>query len=335
MKHVCSLCLLVIMGCNLPAQIQTDPNDLAGQAYDLRLAGQSDQALALLNQATKDYPKDDRLWFELARTHWHQWPVKHNFIPIAKAMDKACKLAPDNGRYWIWAGHAHTYSGIARAHNAWTWGAIPGEMTKAAKCLQKGLTLDPNYHEARTLLYSLYHNNPWFLGGNKKKAQAVLKEAESVDIIGATRIKAEAISYHEPQKRLNLWLDLLKIQPNNAFVHEQVSGLYAKLGKTTLAQEHARKAMALDPTRRTLLIGLARTISKQDPALAQQLTETYLEDDTVPAPLRANALNFLSALQKQQGHEQEAQATTEQAQALDPYTWQDSPDFLDLFTARP
>jgi predicted Zn-dependent protease len=335
MKLCCCLCLLLTLGCNTPVHVQTDLHDLAGQGYALRLAGKSDSALTLLKQAAKDHPKDDRIWFELARTHWHQWPVKHAHAAVAHAMDRACKLAPKNSRYWLWAGHAHTYNSIAKAHHVLSWGAIPGEMIQGAKCLKKALSLDSNCHEARYVLYCLYSNNPWFLGGNKHKAQALLKETESVDMIAATRIKADQFSYHEPQKRLDLWLPLLETDPNSPFVHEEISTLYARLGHVTLAHEHAQKVGTLDSTRRFFLIKLAGKIRKQDPALAETLIQICLDDDTIPIPIRANALTLLSTIQKEQGHEEQAQATAQEAQALDPYTWKDSPDILDLFTAEP
>ena len=93
------------------------------------------------------------------------------FGGAAKAIDQACRLDPKNPRYPLWAGHIHTYDGIAKAHSAKTWLAVAGGIKRGAKYCERALAVDPNCHEARYLVHSLYDNNPWFLGGNKGSAR--------------------------------------------------------------------------------------------------------------------------------------------------------------------
>ena len=83
-------------------------------------------------------------------------------------------------------------------------------MTKSAKCLEKAVALDPNCQDARLLLYPLYNNKPWFLGGNKKKAKVHLTYLEQHAPIKATELKVANLGCGHYQERLKIWRDLLK-----------------------------------------------------------------------------------------------------------------------------
>ena len=327
------LTTLLLMNLSLAAdQAASDP---ALKAYDLRLAGKTDEAKALLEEATKKNPKDARAWFELARTCWQQWPVKHDFKGAARAIDRACKLAPKENRYWLWAGYIHTYNSVAKAHNVFSWAGVPGEMVTGAKYAQKALDLDPTCSAARYMLYCLYNNNPWYLGGSSRKAKALLKNAQAKDPVGTALIEANKIPRDQQQKRLDLWLALLQTRPADPNVHKEIMTIASRMDDYALAREHAERICQLAPARRFCLLELARNVLRKDPALAEELVNQYLAATDTPITLQAHAKGLLAKIRSRQGRAQEADELKAQARAMDPYTWQDLPDALDLFTARP
>lgn len=317
--------------------LYANPMTPAQQAFEMRLTGQVDEAKTLLEKAVRDDPKDAKAWFELARTCWHQWPVTHDFSGPAKAIDKACNLEPNNARFWQWAGYCHMYNSITKAHKPQAWLGIPGEMTKSAKCFETTLALDPNNCESRYMLYCLYHNNPWFLGGNKKKAAKVLEPLTKINPAYAAVIKADDIDYEKQQDRLTFLTPVLSSNPNEVSVVEAVSKIYQYLGDLDKAEVYARKALTLNTHNHTQVIDLARAWQRQENGLprAEAWLKSYLQQDGLPNGLRAYALGVLANLYEKQGRIELAKNTRDTAKELDAYSDKTSPEQLDLFTTAP
>ncbi len=71
---------------------------------------------------------------------------------------------------------------------------MPNEI--GAKCLKKASSLGPGCPEVCFWLDCLHHHNPSLLAGNKHKTLVVLRQSETTDIIGATRIQVEQVPYN-------------------------------------------------------------------------------------------------------------------------------------------
>lgn len=309
----------------------------AEQAFHLRLSGQVDEAMTLLEETVKEHPDDTKAWFEMARTHWHQWPATRDFSDAAKAIDRACKLDPNDARLWLWAGNIYMYHAVAKAHHPKHMLGLPGAMKKSRKRLEKALVADPNCHEARELLYHLYDNNPWYLGGRKKKAKRLLKEMETRHPARAAVMRAGDIDFAKQQERLAVLEPFLTSHPQEAVVTEAVCKIHLRLGNLPKAEQYARTTIVLKPERRSLMVDIARAYQRKqgDLTKAEDWLKEYLADESLPNILRANGLGRLASVYEAQGHTSLAEETKAKAKQLDPYS-NDAPlEKLDVFSVAP
>jgi len=322
--------------------------DVAVAAYDLRMSGRLDEAKAMLLAALANDPKNARMQFELARTAMHgllpQEPItdrktaeagiRANAKLAAKAIEKAVDAEPDNPRYRYWAGMIHMYGSTSNMHSVWRWPMMPGGMKKSLKQYEAALALDPDYHEARYEVAGLYDRLPGILGGNKKKAEAHIKELEARDEVWAARAKSARNMVQEngvqrrvtDDERMAAYATLIEARPDDANLQESVAKEYLRRYRSqpenadnlAMLEEHLAKTLALDSSRTGILYEWGRAlVANKDYAKAEEVTRRYLATKPV-APLEARAMRLLSQICEAQGKTEEAARLRESANGLHP-----------------
>ena len=322
--------------------------DVAVAAYELRMSGRLDEAKAMLLAALAKDPKNARLQFELARTAMHgllpQDPVtdreaadasiRESVKLAAKAIEKAVDAEPDNPRYRYWAGMIHMYGSTSNMHSVWRWPMMPGGMKKSLKQYEAALALDPDYHEARFEVAGLYDRLPGILGGNKKKAEAHIKELEARDVVWAARAKSarNVVTEHGKQRRVTedermaAYVSLLDAHPNDANLQESVAEEYLRRYRSqpedtenvAKLEEGIAKTLELDSSRTGILYEWGRAlVARKNYAKAEEVTRRYLATKPV-APLEARGMRLLGQICEAQGKTEEAGRLLAVANALHP-----------------
>jgi len=314
--------------CGSPAQTRKNPAaknkapDIVMQAYRMRMEGKIDEAKTILEQALSEKPARAAAWFELARVEFHKSGVTHDLDSAQQAIERAIKLDLRNSRYHCWASRIAVYSGIIKSHGKDTPGMLE-QFQKAARAAERAVTLDPDDHEARMILVSLYGNNPRELGGDARRAEQHVKTLERRSAVDGAVARCAFSLKGQPEKRIALWNEMAKMFPENSRVHENLAREHALARNVKLARVHANKALALDPKRNQILVDLTRTLAvNRNFEPAEKFAGRYLAlDPPGPLSLRAWTQMALGRIQQMVGDKRASAASLEQAKELDPYCW--------------
>ncbi len=103
-------------------------NEIIKKAADLIGQGKVEEAIQLLDNGSKTFPKNAAMNEMLGEIHFEQ-PGKHNKELIFSLLERAAGLDPQNAPYQTELGRAYYWF---------------GEWPKAEKTLKKAIELDPN-----------------------------------------------------------------------------------------------------------------------------------------------------------------------------------------------
>ncbi|MBE0648051.1 MAG: hypothetical protein IH596_09720 [Bacteroidales bacterium] len=298
------------------------------KAYELRMQGNVDQALALLDSILTKDSTNAMAWYERSRVERYMLTGGGNVTmeEILESVDKATFYDSTNVIYtYEKAMDLFLSSYMAMQRD-------PDKVKEkiALTCLQYEavLKLKPDYPEAMLYLVEIYGMLPSDMGGDSLKA-----------ITYAARLK-EMNSYFGAKATLDLApeeTDQVAFWKKYQGLHGETPDVLKEIGIACLYQddpENAKhyfsKAIGMDSSEQILLLDLARYYMMgvmQNMELADSLLpisatyiNQYLVNDPLPIiPLRAYATGMLVKTAMFTGHKDEAEVLMEQAKSLDPY----------------
>ena len=232
---------------------KADSSNVAMKAFNLRMDGHVDKAVAMLEKAVTKNPDDAPAQFELARDYFYtlmdhtdddtmklkqkQKAMKAQLTRARKAIKKAVKAEPDNPRYHYWDAVIATYKAIFDAHSVFTIVGLPFEANNSINSYEKALKLKPDYHQARQELMGLYDRLPWYLGGSKSKAEKHARTLEEMDPIYGAKARCEIRPRKISEEKVAIWKRALR----------KLADIKCKQGEDEQAMKLEKEANELSP----------------------------------------------------------------------------------------
>ncbi|MBC8206248.1 MAG: hypothetical protein ISR85_04145 [Kiritimatiellales bacterium] len=300
------------------------------EAYELRLGGNADAALEMLEQTVATEPGNAEAWYELARTKIHiglgnPQTMMEAMKEAQTVAETAAKIEPDNLIYAIFKSKACGTGAYIALHQD---GPNAKEtVQRALDAYEQVLQLKPDYHEAKLALVEFLNWLPPEKGGDLDKAEKYTKELEKADaVFGA---QARELMMPEGSDLIAFWQKVLAQHPDNADVLDRLGKACFYEDKPEQGIEYLKKAIQLDAGKNTLHLDIARYYmyqAMQDQskleALAPKMEEAYLaylESKPAPViPMRAYAKFSLGRIKSHMGDTEPANKLREKANALDP-----------------
>ncbi len=329
--HHILLGLLLLFG----TAILTAQEDIALQAFELRMNGHPDSALAILAKAVKQHPDSARVWFEYGRCiDWMKTDDCNKFIHVytkmnprlrkaKKCMRKAVRLDPENARYHYWAGQTQGVLGLASIYTPWRWGLIYPIFRQSTRQLRKAVVLNPNEPQYRYDLVNFEHFG-WFMGGNMKNARLQTDTLESQFPVYGVMARELLETKKHPYDAIAGFSALLTNDSGDITLLNELAFAYRIMIRTdTTYRDSAlvcyQKALQIDPGNETALREFCRLASKRAELNLVPYISTYLEvrkDDY--GYYRAIGLRLLAGQLEKQGMKEEAEILRAEAKSLNP-----------------
>jgi Flp pilus assembly protein TadD len=139
--------------------------------------------------------------------------------------ERALAVSPSSSEYELWLGRAW-----GRRAESGSWWMAATDASRARRCFEKAVALEPHNHEASNDLFDFYLNAPGFLGGGMEKAEAI----------------ARSIANERP--------------PEYEFDEAQLANRRKDYAG---AEAHLRRAMELAPGDAGRIVDLARFVAKR------------------------------------------------------------------------
>jgi tetratricopeptide (TPR) repeat protein len=307
--------LVLLAGLALPPRAAAggDPHAIAAEAFELRMAGQVDEAVKILEGALADAPAAGILHYELARTRLLLLDIGGMHDEAVAAVDHT----PDNGEFRYFATMAAAYALIDAAHHG------DNERMKelGRECLDQLHTLlaaEPDNHKARFMLVQLSVDMAPDLGLEVEDPEVHVASLEKEDpILGA---KARCCLVDEPRQR-ELWRKILTDHPDDCRALSEAAAGLIQAGDLELAQKCLDEAIARDGKETYGLLGLGLAyFMREDWERAIELTQRYLDTDP-PVALKAYATERLGMIHRRMGDQDRARELRALAREIDPHVW--------------
>ena len=301
-------------------------NEKLLHVYELRMKGRTKQAFTAIRNLEKEGGFNPLVPYEksrIKRTRFlagepgesYESILRTSVIPVH--MDRYnlsfCYFDADCAN---WAGHGMMEKGDSLTARRYFLRAIERYET----CLH----LDPNCQVARLSLVQLYARLPLFLGGDMEHAvqhRTILEEAGPLE--GAL---AASMCLEDPARKMAIWLDLLAKYPNDPLVNHETGKACLLSGDPWEAEEYYRKVVEDDPSRKLLLLDLARANLEATDRLgrvpgeqilrAEACIQEVLESEPVQ-PVKAWCFSQLARCMDMRGKRGEAEALRKEAKQAD------------------
>ena len=283
------------------------------------MAGSANAARALLQGAIAEDPNDATAHFELARAHFYLG----DFGAAQSQIERAAALAPRDARCHYWAGMAAMYNIILMATRGEPQSTVQEQAQKSIRAFEQALALRPRYDDARIGLIACRARLSEGLGGDRGKAEALVKEAERLGPLSYAKARSDLLDMKETDVQIKMWRDALAQAGESADAYEGLAAAYMRAKKLDEASDAIDKCMAIDPTRSALLLDLAlhHAFTKRLD-VAGQLIQQYLDTEPAPCvPMQACALCQLARVERLSGDRARAKELMERAKALDDRPW--------------
>jgi tetratricopeptide (TPR) repeat protein len=299
------------------------------EAYELRLDGNAEAALAMLEQAVATEPGNAQAWYELARTKAHIGLGNPRSIiaamkDIRAAAEKAAELESNNPIYAIYKAKAcGTDAYIALQQQT---PDAKDKIQEFVSAYEHVIELKPDYHEAKLALVEYLKVLPPEKGGDPAKAETYTKELENADaVLGA---QAREMMLPEGTDRVAFWQRVLESNPGNADVLERLGKAYLYEGKDDQGINYVKQAIQLDSGKNILHLDIARYYMYQAMRdrdklgqLAPKMENAYIAYiDSKPKPVAsmlAYAKGSLGRIKSHMGDTEIANKLRKEAEALD------------------
>lgn len=213
--------------------------------------------------------------------------ILHAFDEVDAAVmmgEKAVKLAPNDA-----AAHLALAEAVGdKAQNAGKLKQL-GLAKRFKKEAETAISLDPKMVDARIHLIAFHMQAPGIVGGDKKKAKALVDEVERVAPDQAWRAKVRYASYQKDSTVFGpIYKEAVARSPNDYEARTSyASWLMAPWrGPAAEAESHARAALALDPDRTAAytLLAVSHARAKKWDELERTLADAQarIPDDLTP-----------------------------------------------------
>ncbi len=315
--------------------LRGQPQDLALQAYEMRMNGDPHGAMQFLDSVLRIYPDSARIWFEKGRClNWMLTKDLHKFIQVYTRMSprlrktqrcfqKAIRYDPGNARYYYWAGENKALLSLAAFYTPWEWPLIPFKLKKTVKFEKQAVLLAPEEPEYR---YSLveYSRFGWLLGGNKKMAQAHLDTLDRLYPVHGALAHIDFADKKHPYSLLARLQEIRASDPDNPKLIREMIGPTSRL--ITKDSSYVDTVMALfvrymelDPANPDIIRRMYRFMNKYNIGDPLPYVNTYMnavEDNY--GYYRGAGLWLLADAAKKQGDEARAEELKKEATKLSP-----------------
>lgn len=306
-------------------------DNAVNEAYDLRINGQADSALILLEQFTNENPKNTLAWYELSRTIMQLGMA--NPRAITESLDESLRYInlavandPESSLFLSYKGSIETlqfYIALQMGNeNAAEY------LVKMETTYNSVFQLDPTYTEDKLTLVEFFGGLPPNMGGNTEKAEIYAIELEETDLIAGA--KAREILMPEDDDYVAYWQEFVKENPGNADAEQALGRVYLFEGNIDEATVCYQKAIDIDPSKNVLYLDLGRyymMMAMQNPALLDSVAplievefNKYLNFNPEPiAPMQAWAYGLLSMINSRTGNNEAADKFLVKAKEQDPF----------------
>ena len=283
------------------------------EAFDLRMEGDADAAVAALEKDFAEYPGDPAAFFEMARVRCYLF----DFDACQAAIDRAVDLEPGNARYHYISGVFSIYAVSDAAHHQ-DEEKMKELGERALAELEAAVEADPDFHEARYLLVQQLTETAPELGLDSSGREEHVEILEEKDPLWGT--KARCCLLDDPGKR-EMWTRLMEERGDEARVCYEAAEGFLDLNDVYKAAKCLDKALELDGDRYHLLLRLGLGYSmKKDWKRATEAGERYLGFDA-PRPLQAWTHFYLGKIKQQQGDQEGGRDLIAKAEQLDSHVW--------------
>jgi len=256
------------------------------EALSLREAGNSDEALKLLQRTLKADPKAADAHAEISRIHLEE----NRFDLAVLAIDQAIKVAPDRADIRSLAGQVHQFYGQS--------GGGEAELRKAAREYETASSLDPADPAPLrdlTRLYSVLRDAKAALDTWKR-----LSIADPRNVDAFLQVANLSFNQGDTQGAIDALSTAAKADPQNARVLQLLGDIKQQSGKTEEALEHYEAAAKLDPKDLVTRLKIGEIlIDSHRGAEALEMANEMLEQDAsnrFGLDLKARALKELDRL---------------------------------------
>ncbi len=313
MSKLLVLAWILALGPQASLAADPAPAEIAREAFDLRLAGEVDEAVRRLEAGLAADSTQAALLYELSRTRMFLM----DFEGMQAAIEKAVAFAPDNADYHYFAGLATAYSLINAAHQGQEEqmrqfaGKIIDELESAVRC-------DPDHHEARCLLVQQILVMAEDMGWDVGRAENHARILEGKDPVMGARARSNLI----PQdQRAPLWEDVVREHSDRSLAWYEGGSGFIDAGNLVRAAECIDKALAMNPRRFDILLRLSTAYAMTgDWDRAEAVVHRFI-GMTPPLPLEAFAWAWLGQIAQQRGNRAEGGELMSKAAAMDPHLW--------------
>ncbi len=314
--------LMGLFSCQKPA-----PDNRVLQAYNLRIDGNADSALLLLEKVVAEDSTNSLALFELARTEHHiglgnPRLLFEGLYTMQDLVAKAVKYDEDNVIYKYYQGYlAYLGAYIAFMRQE---ADVSDKVRDVVNKYESVLDEKPDYYEAKMYLVEIL-SVPEKMGGDSLKALEYAHGLEKKDrVFGA---KAIELLLPDTVSRIKYWHKVLEANPDNPEILEQLGKAYLYKDSVTMGVMYLEEAMKFDPGKKILLLDLARyyLMSSRGDSLkteqylpeAELVVNRYLETDAI-APLRAYAYTIMAWVKDGLGEKDQVEAMRDKALEIDP-----------------
>ena len=317
--------LLITWSCS--SQKETGNKDVM-KAYDLRMEGKSDQALALLDSILAKDSTNAMAWYELSRVKKYMLTGGGNVTidEILAAIDKAVLNDPENVIY-VYAKAMDLFLNSYMAMNREP-DKVKEEIVLTCNQFEQVLKLKPDYPEAMLYLVEIYGMLPPEMGGDSIKAISYAAKLKEMDpFFGA---KATLDLAAEDTDQVAFWKEYQTLHVDTPDVLKEIGIACLFQDDPVNAKYYFSKAIEMDSAEQILLLDLARyymmqVMQNRDladsllPVSAKYINEYLLSEPMPVIPLQAYATGMLVKTAMFTGHKEEAEKLMEKANSLDPY----------------
>lgn len=303
----------------------------AARAFELRMAGNVDQAGRVLEDALAANKDDATLWFESARLCFYNC----EFDRAWESVSKAIALDGENARYHLWAGQIATFNAVYKSHNPLGALAVAGEMAKSRRAYERAVELKPDFHQARLDLINLCMQQPI---KDQLKARKHVEELKRLDPVFGARGQCMLLGRNAVDEQIALWKAVVAAHGERADAHAGLGQAYRLARKHREALEEFSKALDLDPSRSQLLFDIAycHQATGETDSRARCYQRILDLDPPAPLPQRLRAMRYLATAEKDRGNSARAASLRDQADKMDPRFGKRGAirdDIPDLYTA--
>jgi tetratricopeptide (TPR) repeat protein len=308
-----ALVLLVITTLAPWTRAMADPQAIAAKAFDLRLVGQVDEAIQMLEAGLKEHPDAGVLHYELARARLYLLEIEDMFATA----EAAVRCEPENNDYRYFAAMAAGYALIDAAHHQ----DRERMKTMGEHCfehLEAILATDPDDNRARCFLVELNVEMAPQIGREVSGNEEHVKLLEQKDAVLAAKARSFLVGEEEA---VEIWKELVAEHPDDCRALAEAADGLILAGELDLARDCLDKAMDKDKTYcyGLLRLGLAHVMSG-DVEGALQLTDRYL-DTRPPVALEAFAIGRKGVIHRRNGNHDLGRKLVAEAEELDPHVW--------------